>query len=108
MVEPLAPGGELIVTPAGFDDSLLVFAPIEVHGDFVYFGPATESGGRAIARLPIDGAWEAKDAEIIAAPEWPIRLRDRRRGALLGRVRQRQRLRDWPSQSCRALAIDSE
>jgi hypothetical protein len=68
--EALMPGGELAQADALVDHTLAAFAPIEVHGKWVYFGAKTSNGGQAIARLPANagGAWTAASAEIVARP----------------------------------------
>ncbi|MDI3284693.1 hypothetical protein [Polyangium sp. 15x6] len=73
-VESFVPAsGELIFSNAATDFSLAVLPPIEVNGDWVYFGASTFDGGKAIARLPVGGPnWGTQAAEIVARPTGPF------------------------------------
>ncbi|MRG96838.1 hypothetical protein [Polyangium spumosum] len=68
-VEALLPGGELVLADPATDGRLATRPPIEVQGDWVYFGAKTADGGRAIARIRASGAaWNAEAAEVVARP----------------------------------------
>ncbi|HVK62989.1 MAG TPA: hypothetical protein VM694_00860 [Polyangium sp.] len=73
-VESYVPvSGELIFSNAATDYALAVAPPIEVQGDWVYFGASTYDGGKAIARLPVGGKnWGSQVAEIVARPSGPF------------------------------------
>ncbi|MDI1448038.1 hypothetical protein [Polyangium sp. 6x1] len=71
--ESFAPSGELVFSDAATDFGLAVLPPIEVSGDWVYFGASTAGGGKAIARLPVGGSnWGSQEAEIVVRPTGPF------------------------------------
>jgi len=72
-VESFLPSGELVLSDPTTNFVLASFPPVEVDGDWVYFGASTMDGGKAIARLPVGGAnWGTQTAEIVVRPTGPF------------------------------------
>ena len=72
-VEGLSPGGELVLSDPATDERLAARPPIEVQGDWVYFGASTADGEKAIARIRANHAeWTAEAAEVVARPAGPF------------------------------------